>query len=81
MHHFIGFIILKNIFSLIFQDVNIHELKSNIWYNYFPFGEEKSSLIILTITLVITLLIDFTNSRFCDIIKRNIKVLVAKYKH
>jgi hypothetical protein len=78
LHHFIGFVILKNIFSFFFHDINLHEVRTNIWYNYFPFSENISTPIILTITLAITFLINFVKDALFKTIKHHINTLNKK---
>jgi hypothetical protein len=73
MHHFIGFMFIKSIFSLFFADFNHYQFHHNIWYNYFPISENSTQWVIVTITIVITLLIGFTTRRFYDILKKVIK--------
>ncbi len=76
MHHFIGFMIIKATISPFFNDFNLQQFHSNIWYNYFPYSESLTAWIYIFITIVISLSISFTTKQFYDIIKRNIKHLL-----
>ena len=78
MHHFIGFFFIKSILSFTFKDFNHLAFHTNIWYTYFLFNEEIITPLYLIITLVITLLIDFTKQRFYDTINHSIKHFYTK---
>ena len=79
MHHFIGFMLLKSILSLISTNFNHTAFKQNIWYMDYPYSEEILTPIYFIITLVITLLIVFTKQRIYDTITTTVKHL-PKFK-
>ena len=68
MHHIAGLMLIKSVFSY-FKGFNHVAFKSNIWYYYYPVNEEFCAWFYISITLVIALLIDFTNRHFCGILK------------
>ena len=67
MHHFIGFMFVKYLFSNT-QNFSTYSFKNNIWYYHFPISENITTWIYITITLVITLLIGFTTKKIYGII-------------
>ena len=67
IHHFIGFMFVKYLFSSL-PNFNSYSFKNNIWYYHFPIDEIASTWIYLAITLVITLLIGFTTRKIYDTI-------------
>ena len=67
MHQFIGFMLVKAMFSGL-ADFNHTAFKNDIWYYYFPFNEELISWFYIFITIVIALFIGFTTRKICNII-------------
>lgn len=66
MHHFLGFILIKQLYSALdFPGFDSHRAKTDIWYNFFPDSAETSSLAYISITIVIALLTGFTIRKFC----------------
>lgn len=65
LHQFIGFMLVKAMFSG-FSDFNHPAFKKNIWYYYFPFNEELISWFYIFITIVIALLTGFTTRKICS---------------
>lgn len=78
MHHFIGFMFVKALFSKIFNQFDHYQYHNNIWYNYFPYNENISAWIYIAITLVIALLIGFTFRRFYGTIITTSKRIIKK---
>lgn len=72
MHHFIGFMCIKYIFSK-FSYLETPEIiarfKSDIWYYIYPISEERCTWFYITISIVIALSTGFTSRKFCAILK------------
>ena len=62
MHHFIGFMCVKFIFSALSTDTasQLSKTKTDIWYYPFPIPEEIGAWLYITISIVIALLTGFT---------------------
>lgn len=78
MHHFIGFMFVKALFSKLFDKFDFKLYHNNIWYYYFPDRENISTWFYISITLVIALLIGFTFRLFCGTIKRILQRIIKK---
>ena len=78
MHHFIGFMFIKALFAQIFNNFDTYLYHNNIWYYHFPYHENISAWIYISITLVIALLIGFTFRQFYGIIRKYYEVLLKK---
>lgn len=71
MHHFIGFLIIKASFAVLFRQTS-DVYKYNIWHYDFPFGEHLTVWIYIFIAFLTALTIGFTSRKFYNMLAINI---------